>query len=134
MLKSKIKKCQLKLAKCNDSITKFTEEHEIDEITIYRNILTYYNKLKDCDKDSYLSSKNVSLDTCKNANRLFIKYDRLKKRRKINLNKSYTISHQLITHHQHPSLQFSFLQILHFHKIMLLPKTDQFKVMIVNHI
>ena len=45
MLKLIIEKCQLKLAKSNDSITKFNEEHNIYEITINKNILTYYNKL-----------------------------------------------------------------------------------------
>ena len=38
MPKSKIDLCENKLAKANDSITKFMQEHKIDEIVLNRNI------------------------------------------------------------------------------------------------
>ena len=64
MPKSKIETYEIKLAKVNDNISKFIQEHNIDEIKTNRNIINYYNRLKESEKESYLLSKNVTLDTC----------------------------------------------------------------------
>ena len=80
MTKSKIETCEIKLAKTKNDLAKFLEEHNIDKVKTNRNILNYLHKLKDSEKDSYLSSKNVTLDICKNANKLFMKFKRMKKK------------------------------------------------------
>ena len=97
---SKIETCEIKLAKVNENISKFIHENNIDEIKTNRNIITYYNKLNDSDKKSYLLSKNVTLDACKSADKLYMKLNRLKKRKE-KPNKSYVLSNQYITHRQH---------------------------------
>ena len=37
-----MKLCEDKVAKINDTLTKFLQEHNIDRITTNRNILNYY--------------------------------------------------------------------------------------------
>ena len=47
MPKSKMKLCEDKVAKVNDTITKSLQEHNIDEITTNRNIFNYYYRVKE---------------------------------------------------------------------------------------
>ena len=75
----KIETCETKLAKVNDKISKFIQEHNIDEIKTNRYIITYYYKLNDSERETYLLSKNVTLDICKTADKLHVKFNRLKK-------------------------------------------------------
>ena len=81
MPKSKIETCEINLAKVNGNISKFIQEHNIDEIKTNRNIINYYNRLKESEKESYLLSKNVTLDTCRSADKLYVKFNRLKKKK-----------------------------------------------------
>ena len=57
MSTSKIETYETKLAKANDNISKFIQEHNIDEIKTNRNIITYYYKLNDSERETYLLSK-----------------------------------------------------------------------------
>ena len=78
MPKSKIDLCENKLAKANDSITKFMQEHKIDEIVLNRNI-----KLHKSERDEQLSSKITTLDMIKTAKKLYLKLNRLEKKEKL---------------------------------------------------
>ena len=69
------------LAAANSNIIKFSEKHNIDDIKTHRYMFNYYNRLKGSEKDLYLSSNNIDLETIKTANKLYIKLNRLKKKK-----------------------------------------------------
>ena len=82
MPKTKIEICRDKLAKANCNISKFYDEHDIEEIKTNRYLyFQYTHRLKESERDSYLLSKKVNLDICKTANKLYYRIHRLKKKK-----------------------------------------------------
>ena len=81
MPKTKVDKCRDKLATANSNIFKFCEKYNIDDIKTNRYLFNYYNRLKGSEKELYLSSNNINLETIRIANKLNVKLNRLKNKK-----------------------------------------------------